>query len=306
MKTFLLKIIIILIPVIILLSITEFISRKNDTSKTYFQKKYLIENQTNIDGVIFGSSHMWRSLFPKYLDYNVASFARSGSAINIDSYLYNYVSKLVTPKFYVFDLSQTYLNSSKDQNYTSTNKLQYYFPTSDNRNLSDNFLIKLPLRKYFFFEKEEKIKYDKWGSEITIPKKINFLKKLGFNDSLLLNITRSKRVLKKHNESINKSICDKNITFLKKIIDDCKKKNIKLIFMSPPKYHIYNKKLNHELALQRDVFLKEFVDNKNVFFLNFENFEEDNSKLFFDLNHLNIEGAKIFSEAFNKRLKTIL
>lgn len=300
MKPFLLKVLLVIIPVFLLLFTIEFKARRNDNFHSAKQKTYILENSDSIEGVIFGSSMMWRALLPKYLDYNVATLARSGSGTNVDLYLYDYVNKLVAPKFYVFDLSQGYLNIVKDNEYMSRIKLKYYFPLDTNfdRELKDNFLIRVPLSKYLW--KSDTLrneKSDKWGSPVTSAK----AKEGWLSDKNYKNV-----VLKRHNKLLTKNVDNKHMISLKKMIDDCRKNDIKLIFLSPPKYCYYNDNLNNELYLQREFFLKEFVDDKMVFFFNFEKFEENNSKFFIDLNHMSIDGAKIFSREFNKKLKTIL
>lgn len=51
-------------------------------------------------------------------------------------------------------------------------------------------------------------------------------------------------------------------------------------------------------------FLTEFSNNKNVFFWNYENFYQNDPTLFFDVNHMNIRGATLFTKQLNRDLET--
>lgn len=303
MKNFLLKFLIVIKPILILLITLEFLNRQNDNSSIYYQKKFIEKNKDFLEGVIFGPSHIWRGIQPKYLDYKVASLAMKGSRPNIDYLLYEYTKEIAKPNFYIFDLSLRYLEQQNNEDWIKGKKLPYYFHNINREKLGDFFLTTIPLKENItLYEK----KYDKWGFQLKIPKQKDIFKQLNFQDSLILQHSTTKKILARHNtiSKNNKTILNKNL--YEKIIAECANQDIKIIFISTPKYHHYNKGFKQKYTLERRNFLNQVVDNKTVFFLNFETFNENNPHLFFNINHMNPEGAKIFSQHLSQVLKTIL
>ncbi|MEL7219908.1 MAG: hypothetical protein AAGJ93_01235 [Bacteroidota bacterium] len=305
MKLFLTKLLILVVPLMALLSLIEVNSRNNDRSSKAFQKKFLEEKLEELEGVVIGPSHSWRSIQPKYLDYTVASLAFSGSSPNVDQLIYEYVEERANPSFYLFDLSTMYLAKQNTNEWINAKKLPYYYPNIKTGNLSDYFLTRVPLRNYLFLKKR-KSRYDRWGYNYEIQLPIDIFKQLNYQDSLIVNHPSVQGVLNQQLEEAKDNKTHLNIEIYKKIIQECRAKGTKIIFISPPKYHIYNENMEERFALERQQLLDKVVDNENVFFLNFEKKYEYEPTFFFDFNHLNVEGSKNFSLELNKSLKEII
>jgi hypothetical protein len=86
-----------------------------------------------------------------------------------------------------------------------------------------------------------------------------------------------------------------NILYLKKIVEYCKTKKIKLILIRSPLHPLYEKKFELELTN----LLK--TDLKDVEFWDYGNYILDDSE-FGDLEHLNYKGARRYSKIINSRL----
>lgn len=305
MKKFLTKLLILVAPLLVLLVLLEINNRNHDSSSKFFQKKLLAENKHELEGVILGPSHTWRSIHPKYIDYKVASLALSGSSPNVDYLIYEYAKEQVQPSFYIFDLSQMYLAKQNDDDWIKAKKLPYYYPNIKTGALTDLFIIRVPLRNYLFLD-YKKPKYDRWGFNSEIRAELDIFKQLNYQDSLILNHPSTQGVLKKQLEEAINNKTHLNAVLYKKIISECIEKGVKVVFLSPPKYHLYNENIEERYAIERQEFLDQVVDDEHVFFLNYENFNEHNPKFFFDFNHLNIDGTEAFSKELNKSLRKIL
>lgn len=97
------------------------------------------------------------------------------------------------------------------------------------------------------------------------------------------------------NSSISKSqsVSETNIAYLRKMIDHCKKNNIKVILFRSPQHPLYADLSNE--SIYQNVLKTTFSD---IDFLDFDamNFPNDN---YLDLHHLNYKGAKKFTVLFN-------
>lgn len=105
-----------------------------------------------------------------------------------------------------------------------------------------------------------------------------------------LNVDLQNRNKGKHQSENNRKydICDKNLYFINKIVDMCKRKNITLLFMIPPTYHLSQK----EKADLIEPLYRHFPE---IPCYNYIDFQLPDS-CFGDASHLNYRGAKIFSE----------
>ncbi len=89
-----------------------------------------------------------------------------------------------------------------------------------------------------------------------------------------------------------------NLEYMRKTIDLCKEKGVKVYLVRAPIHKKWN-------ALQNEVYFQELVNNsfKDVVFLDFKDFPLLNSD-FLDANHLNENGAFKFSKFFNHIVET--
>jgi hypothetical protein len=87
------------------------------------------------------------------------------------------------------------------------------------------------------------------------------------------------------------------------IYEKCEKNGIKLILVTPPVTEFFSNLLvkkghkNHEVI---DFIADSF---KNISYYDYSNFQLSD-KYFYDLNHLNEDGAKLFTEKFLKDLNS--
>ena len=291
------------IPVMMILIGFEIFNRSRDASSIYFKRKFLLENTDQIDGLIFGPSHSMRALHPKYFDYTIATLAVPGSAPNIDYHFYEYAMRKCEPRFVIFDLSVGYLRKFNDRSWIEGRKLPYYFGNFAG-GIWSHFLSRYPLKEHFGAEEQEK--YDRWGQPVEISAKKDIFARLSYRDSLILQHSKTTYTFEKQQLPKDPKRLRSNTGLYRKIIEECTARGIKVVFVSPPKYHLYNSGINQDYEYERTAFLQDIVDNDNVYFLNYENALEKQSRLFYNVNHLNQEGAGIFSKELNEVLKKIM
>ncbi|PHR68768.1 MAG: hypothetical protein COA67_12410 [Lutibacter sp.] len=298
MKKFLIKISFIIIPVIIFLEVVEYTVRKQDNSVLKIKRDYIENNNENIEGLIFGSSTLLQGINPAILKMNTASLAIAGNDVNSGVVLFNAVKEQLKLKFIIFELSNGYLGKKNPKGSLRSKKAPFYFNTPK-KEVKDFFLARYPLKKQLLNKKNRLSSYNKWGFDTKV--KTTDFDRFHYNDSIILKSEQMLNVLKYHNV-INANNYIFNINLLHELIEICKNENIKVVFVSPPKYHLYNNVLIDEHSSRRKEFLEDVIDNKNVFFWNYERTYENDSQSFSDLIHLNLDGAQLFSEKINQEL----
>ena len=251
----------------------------------------------------FWSIPQYARLHPKYFDYTIATLAVPGSAPNIDYHFYEYAMRKCEPRFVIFDLSVGYLRKFNDRSWIEGRKLPYYFGNFAG-GIWSHFLSRYPLKEHFGAEEQEK--YDRWGQPVEISAKKDIFARLSYRDSLILQHSKTTYTFEKQQLPKDPKRLRSNTGLYRKIIEECTARGIKVVFVSPPKYHLYNSGINQDYEYERTAFLQDIVDNDYVYFLNYENALEKQSRLFYNVNHLNQEGAGIFSKELNEVLKKIM
>lgn len=83
MKRYIIRFIIISLPIILGLIVVEILVR--NIPNTYQTKNdYIIKHQNQIETLILGSSHLFMGLAPEYLDENAFSLANVSQTLDID------------------------------------------------------------------------------------------------------------------------------------------------------------------------------------------------------------------------------
>ena len=295
MKLFLIKISLLIFFILLFLGSLELYSRKNDVSYLRVKKDYLENNKNKIECLVLGPSHILRAIDLDLFNYNTLSLAISGSATNVDCYLFNSVKNKITPKFVIINLSEWYIERYRSDEWMRFHKLHYYFGVKYDRfKLKDLFLVNYPVKEYLFsIEDKNAPRVEKHFLEVNYDKekiKKNFLKKI------------SRKLRNLHPKKEYK----KNVALLYDVVRECKKQKIKVIFISPPKYYLYNEAVLSKPTNRRTDFLAPIVDNKTVYFLDYKSFNDTEPRYFTDPHHLNEKGSILFTKELNKRLPDIV
>lgn len=251
--------------------------------------------------MILGPSHTYRSVNTSMLDYQVINKSQGG--IPIDECILIYwknITNYPNIKYILFDLSQGYLDGRANETKSLYQKKIYQWLINNRFDFLVKYInVSLPLKNELKIITNKDYLKTSFGKIEEQRKVFEHLKR----DIVKIDTSRqSWEIINKHNNISNNNM-QESIRDLENIINDSKKRNIKFIFISPPKYKLYNDCLIQVHAINREKIVNKFVDNKNVFFWNYETFHEQDPNLFFNVNHMNPEGANLFTNQFNKDLK---
>lgn len=297
MKKFLIKLIIISVPVITIIITYEAFLRSipNDYR---FKSENLSNKADSIECLILGSSHAYRGINPKFLECKAFNAAYISQSIDLDYLiLEKFITELKNLKTLIVPVSyQTLYNKLEfsSENWRLKNYNIYYdlpvgsvFSSEVTANSWKFNLIRL---KDYYLGNKDFINSDEtgWGtfSEIKLSGSIQF---------------NAKMAVKRH--SATKEFEDNLMLYLNSIGEICEKHDINLCLVSIPVMNIYFSQMDNNQWLHTQKLLQNFVaDNSFVSYYNFLNDSRFTNDDFYNSDHLNARGAKKFSLLLNDTL----
>jgi len=279
-------------PLILCFALGEY--KLRTSTSHYYEVKYLQENKKDIECLIFGTSHNWRAINPEFLTMNTATLANIGSAINIDFLLFNkYIDQIASLKAIIFEVSAHSLDDLKDEDWNKNHLLNLYHDIN-------NFDSRVPFNKHFLLTASFKNYLPKL---LTANASVNQYGYMHRNESTiefdeegeLITTKEIKTKLKNQVKKQNRKNYLQNIDKFHQVIQKCLDENIKVILLSPPKYATFND-VETQSKIRRDSFFEYYRTTPNVYIWNEERTFENESDLFYDINHLNTKGGTKFSK----------
>ena len=307
MNTLIKKVLIYLLPLLMVFIAFELFYRfvPNDYGVKYatLPKKYV---DTEI--LIFGNSHTFYGLNPKYFDKPTYNLAHISQTLYFDKILFDkYIHKFKNIKCVVLHIEYTSLSEIVD---TEENKWRKYYYQSY-MNLEVPSINKYDFTKCFLsstrsFNANTKLvlRYLKEGTIVDCDEN-------GFG----INYTKAKKVplLKKDALIRVKNIEDNlmnfedNIVRVQSIIDACKKRGIKVILLNMPVSSYFSEGVNqYKLKKIQETCNSLAKNNYNVSYLNLFKDKRFTNEDFFDADHLDTEGAVKCSVIVNNFVNEIL
>ncbi len=303
MNTFIKKTFIFILPVILILSIFEFLLRTipNDYS---LKKKYLDKNSEEIEILVLGSSHSFRGINPEFFSYNSFNASNVSQHIKQDCFIFNkYKDDLINLKYIVLPISYFSLFKGLEDgiehwriknyniyfnSYYSCN-IKYYFEIFNSR-FKDN--VKR-IKKY----------YRKNNNSVTCTP-------LGFSripvvlDQIGLDESGKAAALRHGSREFGR--LEKNILLLATLIADCNERGVEVVLFTPPAHRAYRKHLSQNNLDIINASIQKLCNRFNnvsyFYFLDDSRFENN---CFSNADHLNQAGAKKLTLIINELLKTI-
>jgi len=95
------------------------------------------------------------------------------------------------------------------------------------------------------------------------------------------------------------------LKYLKKIIQHCHNRDIRLIFLSFPIHREFYQKIPLKVFKEFKVTLYQFKQVGQFEYWDYTTFYQNKPEFFYDPDHLNTEGAKAFSQVIGTRMKSI-
>lgn len=299
MKKFIIKTILILLPLLVVAISMELLIR-NIPNDYEYKKEFLDANSNTIEVLFFGSSHTYYGVNPKYISGNAFNASHISQSLDYDYEIlmkykknWNKLHYIILPidYFTLFSKVSTGVESWRVKNY------QIYYNINKTINLSDNFEIlsiksKQNIKRIYFY-------YFKNKSSITCSK-------LGYGnvETEKLNLLESGIEAAKRHTKVDQLHLEENIIILKKIIDYATKNNIHILFYTSPAYPTYVSNLD-KTQLKR-TFKTINILTVNNLNCSYYNFLEDTSFVatdFRDADHLNEVGAKKLTLKLNDLIK---
>ena len=293
MRRFILRILLFICPafaysIIAILFMPYFLSLSNGPS-TKQQIKHSFENASNLEYelLILGNSRTYRGINPERLSIKSFNFSHDNDSYNQIYYKLKYL-----------------IDIEKDIKYLilGIDYFQFSFKSDTRNYVYADFLD----REYMNDFEESSVfvkKMDYYFSNIN-PKKILSLYPKENKPFLRANGQYIKPGFAKETDTITRDInrLEFQIKYFEKTLSLCDKKGIKVFIVNlPTRQNELNSYTTGEINEFAN-FISSYVDNKNVFYLNYSKLEGFNTEDYTDITHFNEKAANRFSEILNKKL----
>lgn len=299
MKKFIVKILILSLPIVLIGFILEYAIRSIPNDYLY-KKEYLDTHSHEIQTLILGSSHSFYGINPICFNSRTFNASHVSQTLNYDLEIfklyYKDFSKLETV---ILPISYFTLFSKLEQEVESwrcKNYVIYYGVDTANSIEDYSFILSnslkqniISLRK-FYLSKKTKITCSKlgWGTTYN-SKKNKDLEKYGKIAAL------------RHTKDNYRNLKD-NISTLNSILELCNNKGVKVLLFTPPAYKTYRGNLNKEqLDITIEIVEKLEIDYPNVKYINLLNNNKFKYFDFYDADHLNELGSAKLSNLLDRK-----
>lgn len=296
------------LPVIILYGVVEILVSELPTS--YKIIGHLLDTESpNFETIVLGSSQMKNGINPKYLDKKTINLSSTSQHHNTDFHILKQTrSRLTNVKTVVLELSYGHCELPHNSEYFWKNNLFYKYYKVNNFGRPTTLIDKLIFnsRPAFFskllvnnyIRKNLKNDFNKFGFD-----EANFggiFKKKKY-DSLILNKIPVKI---ERRERLN--LFEYNVNYFYSMLDYCNNENLNVIICSTPLYYTYRDLRNPNILRRRDSIINIIKEKyPNITFFNLEDDPDFIAKYYKNENHLNPDGAKIFTIKLNEVINSI-
>ncbi|MEM6396016.1 MAG: hypothetical protein AAF741_06685 [Bacteroidota bacterium] len=301
MRRWLNKVVPFILLILVALAGVEYYAITHDDSGLRKRVTWFKANADRIDGLILGPSLVEQGIDPGRLDRPTASLAMAGSAPDVDTKLLDIALDRSKPDFILFDLTLGTLERRKPPSFYSQRKLFHHLRVKhEGLGLKDYFMADYPLYRYFFREPDPQQPNELGWPTAADPSKDRFAK-LGYDPDTIVNHPRTLSKLRNQGQSYDE-FYNQNIADLDLAIARCRAEGVRLIFVAPPKYNLFNEHILPMHRERRAAFLDRVVDDETVFFWDYATFGEDDPRNFTNISHLSPLGATRWTEVLNERL----
>lgn len=288
--------------VLVFLLLVEIKTRHDDHSYLKLKKEYLDRQADSIAVLIVGPSHTYRAIDPGKITLNTLSLAMPNSAFNVDYALFELAMKTVRPRYVIFDLSRGYLDKENSGAWFNDRKLNYYFGLREGPfELKNLFLARYPLYDELLKPPRPDL-YNRWGFKSVVTKKEDKFKRINYDLEI---VRKSKKLQKLKTQLKNKmdpAVRQRNVERLKRAIARSRSIGAQVVLINPPKFFIYNDAFNEEIGDIYGPITDSLVQDSGVLYWNLEKMGEDDPTNFYNLSHMSLKGAELFTAEVDRRL----
>ncbi len=281
MQKFLLDLVLFILFFLIIFKVADFYSQKHECkSLNEIKFEELFNPSIKADIAIFGSSKLKRALDPKILEGDNISVYNFGIEAASPEYTYNWYTNFFreyypNPRLVIMDINWAMFTEFSFRKIEQDSR---FYPVSEFINLtihSSNWKESLLKRTAL----------------LNRAKDCNELTELTYNGYTPYPKTDKPKVLPYPELSDN---FDTQLEFLKKLIYKIKEDNAEVVLLIMPE--LLREEIKKEDVFEKNMnFLLRDLEKEKVLTLDYRNLIEADT-MFYDLEHLNMEGAKIVSQ----------
>ncbi len=292
-------------PIIVVAAILE--SMVIDLPSTYkITADYLEAEQQHVNVAIFGSSQIKNSVNPEFIGQNAVNLSSSAQHHNTDfKILKGLRERLSNLETVVFEVSYSHFEIPHNSKYYWKNSLflKYYNVNTFGRatTLSDRLLyVSHPgyfseLFVDYYVRDSLPYAYNKWAFDNNYYQ--GKFKRLDYD------VKKVAASAVKINKREDLKTLAYNAAYFRDMMEYCKKEGLNVVIISPPTYTNYTAQRNTNILRRRDSVLSVIKrDYPDVSILISESDTEFNVRHFRNENHMNPDGAKVFT----KKLDAVL
>jgi len=262
-----------------------------------------------IDALILGSSHAYRSYHPAtirkaiQLKNAVFNFGSSAQTPVTSYFVLNEMLEKQRPKIVVLDVYIMVFTSDNQLNNGRYNFHSMNWSANKNQFLKEGFIFNEQMKLLFFpghvYRNHFKNKLNKLLGRSYLPAGKGQYEKNGFafnEDTLAIEKLKFDNQFSKFNIQ-KEQITEKNVAYLKKMVERCQTENIPIVFMSSPMPSV-----SVDFIKEYPAISARFADLAKelevpYYDFNIERIPEVKDEFhYYDDDHLNLSGAKIFSK----------
>jgi len=311
MRSFLIKILLFLLPLILLFVFIE--SYITLRPNSFNLKARYIKKNPDIEVLILGSSHMQNAVDPEFIDHKTANLAYGRQDVILNQrLLMHYGDKLSGLKLVLFELDYHTLTSKNDSDYFRLPWYAKYHHIYPYKLKMIDRLFMYPSSPEFFNRYifrtlspfKEKSKFNQYG--FVINDYDGVFKRNNYNKDMIRE-TAALRLKNKHPISSPLNL-QSNLRSLNEIIDYCHQHDVILAFITTPAYKTYRKYFDPEFVRYRNEFISNISrsGNSDILYFDFESDPDLDIRDFKNDDHLNSDGAKKFSKIVNRTINDII
>ncbi|RFS19450.1 DUF1574 domain-containing protein [Chitinophaga silvatica] len=306
MRLFIKSVLFFALPIILIGLTLEILLRQIPNDYT-FKRDGLYKHADSMQVLFLGSSHAFYGINPTYTHLKSFNAGYISQSLKYDAEILNrYIDNLKELKYVAVPISYftlfTNLESGSEAWRSKNYTIYYKFHTSNkitdySEILGSKFDINLKRFLSYYISAHSAITCSElgWGTSYQ-SKNSRDLEETGLEAA-------KRHTVKNLSDKDNVAIYNENIAMLDKIITLAKKKDVKVVFYTPPAYISYIQKLNDEQLTKTISTIEKLTEkHNNTIYLNFLKDSSFIKSDFYDADHLNEIGA----EKFTKMLDSII
>lgn len=299
MKQFILTISLVLLPLFVAFGLNEYFLRSIPNDYAY-KNQWMKENAKSLQVLNLGSSHAYFGIAPEYFDYSAFNLAHVSQDLKYDHFLFNkYCNQLDSLKFLILPISYFTLFSKgleygiekwRVKNYTIYYDCPYHRWEAKYRFESSSFTGLKSIRAAL--GKENNRSCGLLGCSLIKESQTS-----DYNAYI-----EGKAAAERHtNKKCTDDLIERNIAYLKDMIDWCLEHDVRVILLTTPTTDIYRQYINEAQWDRTKQECEQLAQHyPNVEYWNYFDCPLFDMEDFQDEDHLNSRGAIKFSRSLNE------